>query len=105
MQAQHSKVPCQQCGTNLEFPFELSGQTIECPSCNQPTLLQATATETLADEDDAQTAGITAPELLALFSGPIARPRASFLYTIGLGVVTFAMVLLPIIYVALICLA
>jgi Zn-dependent protease with chaperone function len=103
MQGPLSKVPCQQCGTNLEFPPELAGQTIDCPVCKQPTALEAIEAESKSEE--LPSTGITAPELLALFSGPIKRPRAAFLYSIGLGVVAFAMVLLPIIYVALIGLA
>ena len=97
MQVHPSKGPCQHCGTNLEFPPELSGQTIECPNCHNWTLLQAIAI--------APVATITAPELLALFSGPVKKTRASFLYSIGLAIVAFMMVLLPIIYVALIGLA
>src|SRR5687767_5930574 len=103
MQGPLSKVPCQQCGTNLEFPPELAGQTIDCPVCKQPTALEAIEAE--SNSEKLPSNGITAPELLSLFAGPVTRPRAAFLYSIGLGVVAFAMVLLPIIYVALIGLA
>jgi len=96
------KVPCQQCGTNLEFPSELAGQTIDCPACQQPTVLHVPAP---APEEAPPSQDITAPELLALFSGPIVRPRTSLLYSLGLAVVAFTMVLLPILYVALIALA
>jgi Zn-dependent protease with chaperone function len=95
------KGPCQQCGTNLEFPPELAGQTIDCPVCKQATLLEAMEVGAVSEDASPGTA-ISAPELLALFSGTIKRPRASFLYSLGLGVVAFAMVLLPIIYVGLI---
>ena len=43
-----------------------------------------------------------APSPLAAFSADIHRPRLSPLYTVGLAVVAFAMVLLPAIYLALI---
>jgi hypothetical protein len=96
-----TKGPCEHCGTNLEFPSEMEGQTIECPSCKQVTLLAAG----LIDETAQTRTSMSAPELLALFSGPVPRTHVSFFYQLGLCVVTFTMVLLPIIYLALIGLA
>lgn len=34
------KGPCQQCGSNIEYPAELIGTTINCPHCGQSTELQ-----------------------------------------------------------------
>jgi Zn-dependent protease with chaperone function len=96
------KGPCQQCGTNLEFPLEMEGQTIDCPVCKQPTVLAAASADLAPVE---ATTAITAPELLALFDGPVPKTRVSILYRLGLCIVAFTMVLLPIIYVALIGLA
>ncbi len=44
-------------------------------------------------------------QALEAFTATISRPRISWLYTIGLAIVAFAMVLLPAIYIALIALA
>lgn len=95
------KGPCEHCGTNLEFPAEMDGQTTQCPNCQQATLLTAAPVE---EPVDAPTT-ITAPELLSMFSGPITRTRVSLFYQLGLCVVAFTMVLLPLIYLALVCLA
>jgi hypothetical protein len=34
-----SKIPCQQCGVNIEFDLENANQFVDCPSCNQKTRL------------------------------------------------------------------
>lgn len=31
--------PCQQCGQHIEFPTELAGTTVDCPTCGAPTRL------------------------------------------------------------------
>src|SRR5215212_145020 len=52
--------------------------------------------------------GVAAPEgisPLQAFTGPIARTKTGLLYRVGLAVIAFAIVLLPLIYMALIALS
>lgn len=100
-----AKCSCQMCGTHLEFPVEMAGQSIGCPACQQTTELtlpEAAAAEPVAPEAPKP---LTAPELLGLFTGPVKRTRTSFFYQVGLAIVALAMLVLPLLYLALIGLA
>ncbi len=82
----------------------MAGTTIACPSCQQQTEL------TLVESAEAPAPAsapeeLTAPELLALFTGPVKKTRVSFLYQFGLLFVSVFMLLLPVLYLALIALA
>jgi Zn-dependent protease with chaperone function len=99
-----AKAACEQCGVHLEYPAEMEGQTIDCPECKEPTILAPIATETDAP-GPGPAAAVTAPEIIAHFSGPVTRTRVSVFYQLGLCVVALAMVLLPVLYVGLIGLA
>jgi hypothetical protein len=37
----HLKGPCQQCGGTIEFPADGAGLEVNCPHCDQPTVLAA----------------------------------------------------------------
>jgi Zn-dependent protease with chaperone function len=109
--AAFGKCACSSCGQHLEFPIEATGSTVACPACQAPTAL------TLADEPpaavepmDSGTGDEPAPhwsvaQIAAAFSGPVPRTRVSILYQAGLCLVTFAMALLPLIYLAMIAAA
>lgn len=77
--------------------------TIDCPHCNIQTSLGEAVLEkeTVAGEP----ARLTASEILQQFQGNVPRTRASFFYQVGLILVSFMMVLLPLVYVALVCAA
>jgi len=82
----------------LEYPAEGEGAHIACPQCGQQTQLDQTALP--------QTPG-TVPEFTlesidTAFDGVVARTPVSFLYKLGLLVVTLAMVTLPLIYIGMI---
>ena len=97
-----AKCPCAQCGTNLEFPIEMAGSIIDCPNCQQSTELTIRETDA-APAPMPET--LSAAELLALFTGPVTKTKVSFLYQLGLVIVSVFMLLLPIVYLALIGLA
>ena len=93
-----SKCACQSCGVHLEYPVEAEGAHIACPECGQQTQLIRPPVP------EAQTAApaLTVESLDAAFTCPVARTPVSFLYQLGLVVVTFAMITLPLIYLAMI---
>ena len=74
------------------------------PVCQQPTEL-GPPTPVNADDEVYISPGLTVEEVEAAFTGEMRKPRAPFTYQIALLAVAVAMVLLPIIYVALIGLA
>jgi len=92
-----AKCGCAHCGTHLEFPLEGAGVIIACPHCGQQTQLTLEA----APQSDRPSAA----ELLDGFTGTIRRTRASFFYQVGLILVTFVMLILPVIYVGMIAAA
>src|ERR1043166_4319370 len=95
-----AKCSCQKCGNHIEFPIAAAGAGIDCPHCAQPTVL------TLIAPDPVPSAGRpSAPEILAAFRGPVRRTRVSFLYQLGLMLVSVMMVLLPLVYLAMIAAA
>src|ERR1041385_1861685 len=97
------KCECGHCGVPIEFPAEMVGTTVNCPSCQTPTgLFDPANIGNKTEIVDAQPASISAPELLELFTAPVPRTRVSILYRFGLCVVTVAMLLLPLLYLALI---
>src|SRR5688572_21241851 len=93
------KCSCTSCGIHLEFPPELLDSSITCPSCNAETLLTLSAVD---DGAAPQSERLSFPALLAAFQGPVRGPRASFLYQIGLLLVTGAILVLPLLYVAMV---
>jgi Zn-dependent protease with chaperone function len=93
----YAKCSCQNCGTHIEFPIGLADHGINCPHCNQPTVLTLTAPEPTIAPDK-----LSARELLDAFTAPVAPTRVSFFYRIGFILVTFMMVLLPLVYLAMI---
>jgi hypothetical protein len=105
-----AKCACQNCGLNLEFPIEGVGMVINCPDCQKETRLvlpepdpALTAEESPEPViDETQSGPFTINEIVAAFSGPVKPKFASFLYQIGLLIVALAMVVLPILYLAMI---
>jgi Zn-dependent protease with chaperone function len=89
-----AKCSCAHCGNHLEFPLEGAGAIVACPHCGEQTQLTLEA----APESDRPSAA----ELLAGFTGSIRRTRVSLFYQIGLILVTFVMLILPVIYVGII---
>jgi Zn-dependent protease with chaperone function len=92
-----AKCPCANCDVHLEFPVEAAGATVNCPSCQQPTELYVPATGSLAPK-----VGLTPDHILRAFRGPVPKTRVSVFYQIGLVVVAFTMLVLPLVYLALI---
>lgn len=89
-----AKCSCSHCGNHLEFPLEGAGALIACPHCGQQTRLTL--------EAPPPSERPSAAELLAGFSGSIKRTDVSFFYQIGLLLVTFVMLILPVCYVGMI---
>lgn len=96
-----AKCSCQNCGIHLEFPTEAAGTVINCPHCGAATELVGLLAEPEPATPDPR-APLTPQEILAGFTGPITKAPISVLYQGGLLFVTVAMVLLPILYVAMI---
>ncbi len=95
-----AKCSCSNCETHLEFPIEGAGTIINCPHCGQPTELSLEAPAPARSPDKP-----SAVELLAGFTGPVPRTRVSIFYQIGLLLVTFMMLLLPLFYLAMVAAA
>lgn len=93
-----ARCACEACGILLEFPIELGGSTVDCPGCQQATVVQVP----LDARDGGAAAALTIPDILSAFGGAVPKTRVTFVYQIGLVFVTFAMILLPVIYVGLI---
>jgi Zn-dependent protease with chaperone function len=89
-----AKCSCSHCGNHLEFPLEGAGAIVPCPHCGQQTQLTLDA----APQSDKPSAA----ELLAGFTGSIRRTHSSFFYQIGLLLVTFVMLILPVVYLGMI---
>jgi hypothetical protein len=98
----YAKCACQNCGTHLEFPTEAAGATINCPHCQQPTVL-AVAPPPAAEPEPAS--GVNSNDLLAAFNGTVPRTPVSLLYRLGLLIVALTMIVLPIVYVGFIAAA
>src|SRR5262245_64744722 len=93
-----AKCSCQQCGNHISFPLEAAGAAVNCPHCGQGTML------TLEEPVSAQTPHkLTAVDLINAFGDPVPRTPVSFFYQLGLVLVTFVMIILPIVYLAMIC--
>lgn len=94
-----SKCDCEQCGNRIEFPAESAGATVDCPHCSAKTMLIS------MEPLDEPSSKVSAVETLKAFTGGVAPTRPSFSYQLGLLLVTGMMVLLPLIYIGLVCLA
>ena len=92
-----SKCSCCACGVHLEFPLEMLGSTISCPSCNSHTILEGPE---MRPRDGNEALPIAT--LLSAFQGEVRGQRASLLYQVGLMLVASAILILPILYLALI---
>src|SRR5436190_14911476 len=101
MNGDTTKCGCHACGNNIEYPLDAHGMTIDCPHCGQSTLLG----DPVPDLEPAQLTTISPEQIAAAFKGPIRKPRTSVFYQIGLLLVTFVMLVLPIIYIAMIAAA
>jgi hypothetical protein len=100
MNGEFAKCGCRHCGTHLEFPITGAGLTINCPHCNEPTLLALSEREVAPSPENA--CKPSAVELVSAFGGPVPRTRVSFFYQLGLVLVSVLMVLLPLAYVAMV---
>lgn len=92
-----AKCGCQHCGNHIAFPIELAERVVNCPHCDQPTVLKA---EILPSRESP--AAISAVEILGAFGGPVRRRRPGVLYQVGLLLVAGMMILLPLVYLAMI---
>ena len=102
MSRDYAKCECQSCGNPIEFPEAGAGTTIECPHCGQATELSLAAESPPDFPEERQSAGLSAVEVLAGFSGTIKRPSVSLFYHLGLLLVTVMMVVLPVVYLVMI---
>ena len=93
------KCVCPHCSVPIEYPHELAETTVDCPACTNPLQL---ASAPPPNDAPPVPENLTALELLALFGGPVPKTRVSLLYRLGLIIVTGAMLLLPVLYLALI---
>jgi Zn-dependent protease with chaperone function len=91
----HAKCACQNCGTHIEFPLEAADLTLDCPHCQQPTLLSL-------DAPPVHSSKPRAPEILNAFGSGISPARVSFFYQAGLLLVAVVMLILPLLYLAMI---
>src|SRR5260221_3295 len=105
--AANAKCSCQHCGIHLEFPSSAAGAEVDCPECNAQTVLTLPEDHDLAfiPAEPAAEGRLTAPEVLAAFTGSIPPTHVSMLYTAGLLLVAAMMVLLPALYVGMVGLA
>ena len=94
---QRAKCPCTTCGTHLEFPQEMAGAAIACPNCNSKTLL--VLPEVTAPPEAAT---FSLQTVLSSFQGSVRGQRGSFFYQVGLLLVASAILILPLLYIALV---
>lgn len=91
---------CTQCGQRIEFPEEGLGMQVACPACGAETLLQDESPSPTEPSEE-----ITAVELQSSLTGNLPRRHISIFYQVGLLLVTFFMLLLPLVYLAFATLA
>jgi Zn-dependent protease with chaperone function len=92
-----AKCRCDGCGTHLEFALVDADTVVDCPSCELPVRLSPEGSEI----PDAPSR-LTQADIASAFGGPVPKTHVSLLYQFGLVFVTLAMVVLPLIYLALI---
>src|SRR5262245_22956157 len=97
-----AKCSCQVCGQHFEFPLTAANTVIVCPQCHQPTRLTVPTADLSSAESPPARSAFTATDLAAAFGGPVRRTSASILYQAALLLVSSAMVLLPLLYIALV---
>src|SRR6185369_11879299 len=111
-----AKCSCSACGNRIQFPIEAAGALITCPHCQQQTQLTLDgAQEPVPVQADVPNpegmpaeevpAAASAVEILGAFGGPVPRTRTSVFYQLGLLLVTVTMIILPLIYLAMVCAA
>ncbi|MDB6024340.1 MAG: hypothetical protein JWM68_563 [Verrucomicrobiales bacterium] len=93
------KCDCEHCGNPIQFPVEAADTTVDCPHCSAKTLLMH------LEPIDSSPEKVSAVGVLNSFLGGVAKTKPSFLYQFGLVLVSIVMILLPLIYVGLVCLA
>lgn len=110
----HAKCSCRACGRHLEFPVQMAGVTIQCPSCQQstdlylPEPMESTITPGPAPawtEPQMSNGLLTMAEIASAFTGRVRPTPTSLFYQLGLCVVSLTMVVLPVLYLAMIALA
>lgn len=106
-ESEFHKASCQECGQRIEYPALMEFESCCCPHCNATTLLQQAPPDGAEAEtgSPSKLSSLDIPTLLAAFDRPIARPKVSLLYRLSLVVVSLAMVILPLVYVAMIAAA
>jgi hypothetical protein len=95
----YAKCACDACGARVEFPLSAAGASVSCPHCGGLTTLRRPPAEGPPATDGR---GLTEEEVLSAFTGAIGQPPVSPFYKTGLVVVAFAMILLPLVYLAMI---
>ena len=112
-----AKCSCSACGNRIQFPIEAAGALIPCPHCQQQTQLTLDGAQepvpVQADvpnpegmpAEEVPAAAASAVEILGAFGGPVPRTRTSVFYQLGLLLVTVTMIILPLIYLAMVCAA
>ena len=100
----YSRCCCNHCEGPIEFPLEASGSDVDCPHCGKATHLMAESPSP-APEETGFPGELTPGKIAAAFTGRILKPSVSILYQVGLVIVTFTMIVLPLIYFALIAAA
>jgi Zn-dependent protease with chaperone function len=98
MNGDTTKCGCHACANNIEYPVDAHGMTIDCPHCGQSTVLGDAGPEL----EPSQLTNISPQQIAEAFKGAIRKPRTSLVYQLGLLLVTFVMLILPVIYVAMI---
>jgi Zn-dependent protease with chaperone function len=105
MPASHdlAKCSCQSCEVHLEFPVELAGSSIACPSCGASTLLQIPATNNVPDQISEEP--LSFATVLSGFTGGMRGARTPLVYQLGLMLVAGAILILPLLYLAFVAAA
>lgn len=89
------KASCEHCGQHIEFPAEAAGIKVACPTCAKETILVSDVPIAMEKLDE-----ITDEELQTALEGAVRPRRISIFYQVGLLLVAFFMVLLPLAYLA-----
>src|SRR5690348_10636392 len=92
------KCSCTACGVHLEVQIELLDTAIQCPNCNAetPLTLPPDAPPTTEPEK------LLFATILSAFQGPVRGQGVSFFYQLGLLLLTAAILILPLIYLAMV---
>ena len=97
-------VTCKKCSTEYRLKSENAGKSFRCKKCEQIVAIPSKDTSRTTKAKKHLTVEQRVEEILARFTGDIEPVRVPFSYQLGVALVSFVMLLLPMVYLAFVVL-